>query len=219
MKKALKLHLLIAFLVIVCIAKAQTYRLEVGYTNPDRHGANISSTYFNGIRLGGTAEFELKKNFSLLTGALYNIVYSNKLQTYPNSDSVVYKTFGHYLDIPLRVTYTLPVNKNLKFFGFAGPNLNIGLFQNQEIISTLSTSLNAINNIVPGKTDFYKSSILNRLNLQVGIGGGVQWKNYQLKSGYDFGINNLNRTDTGGNQFQKGWYVSFVYQFNKKEKK
>lgn len=219
MKKALKLHLLIAFLIIACIAKAQTYRLEVGYTNPDRHGADVSSTYFNGIRLGGTAEFDLKNNLSLLTGALYNIVYSNKLQTYPNADSVVYKTFGHYLDIPLRVTYTLPINKNLKFFGFAGPNLNIGLFQNQEITSTLTADLNNFYNIAPDKSDLYKNSILNRLNLQIGVGGGVQWKNYQLKSGYDFGINNLNRTNWGGNQFQKGWYVSFAYEFNQKETK
>jgi len=216
MKKAFKFQLILSFLVVACIVNAQKYRLEVGYTNPDRFETNVSSTYFNGIQLGGTAEFDLKNNVSLLTGVLYNFVYSNKIQTYPNRDSVIYSSFGHFLDIPLRVIYSLPINKNLRFFGFAGPNLNIGLFQNQNITSNMSTSLNLINNIIPGKTDFYKNSILNRLNLQIGVGGGVQWKNYQLKSGYDFGINDLNKT-TLGNQYQKGWYVTFAYEFNQKK--
>lgn len=212
MKLSLKSGLLFVLLTAVITANAQTYRLEVGYNNPIRFGANVSPTKFDGIRIGGTAEFDLKNNFSLLTGALYNFVYSNKLQGYPNSDSVVYKTFGHYLDIPIRITYSLPITKNLKVFGFAGPNFNIGLFQNQETISTLSAALNQFHGIKPGKSDLYNDGIINRLNLQIGLGGGIQWKKYQLKSGYDFGINKLNRTGTG-NVYQSGWYVSLAYEF------
>lgn len=212
MKLSLKSGLLFVLLTAVITANAQTYRMEVGYNNPIRFGANVSPTKFDGIRIGGTAEFDLKNNFSLLTGALYNFVYSNKLQGYPNSDSVVYKTFGHYLDIPIRITYSLPINKNMKVFGFAGPNFNIGLFQNQETISTLSTALNQLHGIKPGKSDLYNDGIINRLNLQIGLGGGIQWKKYQLKAGYDFGINKLNRTGTG-NVYQSGWYVSLAYEF------
>lgn len=210
--KAFKLRLLVALLGLSCVLNAQIYRLEVGYNNPVRLGPNASATFFNGIRLGGTAEFDLKSNFSLLTGVLYNVAYSNKIQRYPNLDTVTYKTWGHYLEIPLRLTYTLPVSKNLKFFGFAGPNIRYGLAQNQEVISTMTDALNTINNIMPGNVDLYKNSIINRLNLQLGAGGGVQWKNYQLKGGYDFGITNLNKTGTG-NLFQKGWYATFAYQF------
>ncbi|MDD3322264.1 MAG: outer membrane beta-barrel protein [Paludibacter sp.] len=212
MKKTFRFRLLVALLGLTCILNAQTYRLEVGYNNPVSLGPNVSATYFNGIRLGGTVEFDLKDNFSLLTGVLYNIVYSNKIQKYPNLDTVTYKTLGHYLEIPLRLTYTLPITKNLKVFGFAGPNIRYGLSLNQEIISTMTDDLNTFNNIDPGKTDLYKNSIINRLNLQIGAGGGVQWKKYQLKGGYDFGITNLNKIDTG-NLFQKGWYATFSYQF------
>lgn len=212
MKLTLKLGLLFVLLTAAITANAQTYRLEVGYNNPVRFGANISSTRFDGIRIGGTAEFGLKNNFSLLTGVLYNVVYSNKLQMYPNSDSVTYKTWGHYVDIPVRLTYTYPITKSLKIFGFAGPNFNIGLFQNQETISTLSSALNSFNNIKPGKSDLYNESIINRLNLQIGLGGGIQWKKYQLKAGYDFGINKLNRTGAG-NVNQSGWFVSLAYEF------
>jgi len=212
MKSTLKFGLLIVMLAGVFTANAQKYRLEVGYNNPIRYGTNISSTTFNGIKLGGTVEFDLKNNFSLLTGALYNIIYSDKLQMYPNKDSVTYRTMGHYLDIPIRLTYTYPITKDLKAFGFAGPNINIGLFQQQNTYSTLTDELNIIDGITPGKMDLFSGSIINRLNLQVGIGGGIQWKKYQLKAGYDFGINKLNRTGTG-NQYQSGWYVSVAYEF------
>jgi hypothetical protein len=50
------------------------------------------------------------------------------------------------------------------------------------------------------------------LNLQIGVGGGVQWKKYQVKAGYDWGLNNLNKTSSG-NIYQKGLYISFAYDF------
>jgi len=206
MKSVLKIHLLIVLLVaVVCSANAQIYRLEVGYNNPVRTGTNFSSTFFNGGQLGVTAEFDLKNQFSLLTGALYNFVYSDKLQRYPNLTSVKSVSFGHFLDIPLHVTYTYPLSKTLKVFGFAGPNINIGLYQTMNTTSSVS--------YVPSQfLDLYKDAMLNRLNFQLGAGGGVQWKTYQIKSGYDFGINNLNRKDTGA-MHQKGWYVTVGINF------
>lgn len=192
--------------------KSPKYAVEGGYINPNRYGSSVSSTYFNGVRIGATANYKLKNNFSLLTGILYSVVYSDKNQGYPNSTFVTYKTLGHFLDIPLRVTYNLPINKNLKAFAFGGPNINIGLFQKQDITSTQTYSSTDPLYVKPKTIDFYKESVLNRLNLQIGLGGGVQWKKYQLKSGYDFGITNLNKVDTG-NLYQKGWYVTFSYEF------
>lgn len=213
MKSVLKIRLLIVFLAVVCTASAQfTYRLEVGYTNPDRYGTNISHTYFNGLRVGGNVEYKLKNNISLLSGVLYSIVYSNKLQGYPDAMSVRYMSIGHFLDVPLRLAYTYPITDDLKVFGYAGPSLNIGLSQFQETTSTLNTSWTKYTGIKTTASYQYKESALNRLNLQVGVGGGVQWKKYQIKSGYDWGINNLNRLDTGKFR-QRGWYVSFSYDF------
>ena len=212
MRSTLKIYSILALLVITFTANAQKYRLEIGYNNPVRKGAAVSSTYFNGIRLGGTAEFDLKNNFSLLTGVLYNFVYSNKIQMYTNKDSVRYKSVGHLIEIPIRATYTLPLSKTLKLFGYAGPNISFGLAQKQETTSQLTPEYNSLYEVNSGTLDIYKSSMVNRLNLQIGVGGGVQWKKYQLKSGYDWGINNLDRTGTGI-QHQNGWYVSFAYEF------
>ena len=200
------------------ILSAQTYRLEVGFVSPKQSGAELSTNYFNGGRLGVTAEFGLKHNFSLLTGALYSLVYSNKVQYYSSTDSVTYKTFGHSIDIPLRLTYTLPLSKNLKVFGFAGPNINVGIAQPRKTTAVLSSSLREVidefgNVPTNGTEDLYKNAMISRINFQMGAGGGVQWKNYQLKGGYDFGINSINKVDTSKLFRQGGWYVSLVYQF------
>lgn len=217
MKSTLKL-ILVSMVLSIGILSAQTYRLEVGFVSPKQSGAEFSTNYFNGGRLGVTAEFGLKHNFSLLTGALYSLVYSNKVQYYSSTDSVTYKTFGHSIDIPLRLTYTLPLSKNLKIFGFAGPNLNIGIAQPRKTTAVLSSSLVQVIDefgSVPtnGSEDLYKNAMISRINFQMGAGGGVQWKNYQLKGGYDFGINSINKVDTSKLYRQGGWYVSLVYQF------
>jgi len=216
MKSALKIRLLFVLLVTVCSLNAQTYRLEVSYNNPVRTGSGISSTYFNGIQLGGTGEYNLKNNFSLLTGVLYNFVYSDKIQKGANSQDVTYKTQGHFLDIPIRLVYTYPLNKNLKVFGYGGPNLNVGLFQNLKITSTQAYASTSPFYIQPRSINVYNSSDsqyqLNRLNLQIGLGGGVQWKKYSIKSGYNFGINNLNKLDTGS-MHQGGWYITLGLSF------
>ncbi|MEA4851405.1 MAG: outer membrane beta-barrel protein [Paludibacter sp.] len=216
MKSTLKL-ILVSMVLSIGILSAQTYRLEVGFVSPKQSGAEFSTNYFNGGRLGVTAEFGLKHNFSLLTGALYYLVYSNQVQYYSSTDSVTYKTFGHSIDIPLRLTYTLPLSKNLKVFGFAGPNINVGIAQPRKTTAVLSSSLREVIEFVNvptnGTEDLYKSAMISRINFQMGAGGGVQWKNYQLKGGYDFGINSINKVDTSKLLRQGGWYVSLVYQF------
>jgi hypothetical protein len=181
------------------IFKKLTNRIEVGYNNPVRYGSDGSTTHFNGIKIGVTTELEMKNNFSLLTGVLYNLVYSDKLQVYPNSTQVNYLAYGHFLSIPVMAAYNFPITKDLKVFGYAGPTLNYGLSQVRNSVSTVST-------IASAYTDMYKSSVLNRLDLQVGIGGGVQFKKYQLKAGYDYGLLNVSKSST--NLYQKGWYVS-----------
>ena len=217
MKSTLKL-ILVSMVLSIGILSAQTYRLEVGFVSPKQSGAELSTNYFNGGRLGVTAEFGLKHNFSLLTGALYSLVYSNKVQYYSSTDSVTYKTFGHSIDIPLRLTYTLPLSKNLKIFGFAGPNINVGIAQPRKTTAVLSSSLREVidefgNVPTNGTEDLYKNAMISRINFQMGAGGGVQWKNYQLKGGYDFGINSINKVETSKLFRQGGWYVSLVYQF------
>jgi hypothetical protein len=45
------------------------------------------------------------------------------------------------------------------------------------------------------------------------VGGGMQFKNYKLKGGYEFGINSINKIDSSKLLRQNSWFVSLVYQF------
>lgn len=216
MKTGLKIRLLFVFFTLACTVNAQIYRLEVGYNNPVRLGSNVSSIYFNGIKLGGTAEIDMKNNFSLLTGVLYNFVYSYKVQNYPSLAAVKYETQGLFMNFPVHVNYSYPISKTIRAFGFAGPTLNLGLYQNLKITSTQTYLPSNPLYVKPRTIDVYNGNDpvyqLNRLNLQLGGGGGVQWKKYQIKAGYDFGLNNLNKIDTN-KLYQGGWYVSLSYSF------
>lgn len=179
-----------------------TNRIEVGFNNPSQYYSGTSTTYFNGIQVGLTTELKMKYNVSLLTGVLYNMVYSDKLQGFPSSTFANYMTYGHFINIPLIATYTLPVSKNFKFIGYAGPKLNIGLVQKQTVASTYNVS--STFSVPTSRTDLYDSK-LNKLDLQIEFGGGVQLYKYQIKAGYNYGLFNMSKT---ANLYQRGWFVT-----------
>ena len=146
---------------------APKFRLELGSTNPKQAGKQFSTTYFNGGRIGATVEFDLKYNFSLLTGALYSLVYSNKVQNYTFADSVRYTTYAHSIDIPLQINYNFALNKNLKLIAFAGPNINVGIAQPQKIQVYMNDALKAFTGITAKEyadNDLYKNALIHRIN-------------------------------------------------------
>ena len=204
MKKTLVISSLLLFSIVTFNLKAQKITVESGYINPGRFGASTSTTYLNGIQLGAAVDFDIKYNFGLHTGVLYTAPYGYNEQLYPSA-TANYFTLGLFTDIPLRLTYSLPASETFKFFVFTGPNLNIGIVQKQIINSTVNT--------IPSRNiDLYSTSSLNRYNIQLGIGGGMQWSQFILKGGYDLGLNNLNKL-SNGNQYQNSWNISFAYEF------
>lgn len=213
--------------------KSRVYRVELGYSQMMRSGSYISNTPFYNLRLGGNVEFPIKYNFGIETGLNYNFAFGDKTQylgnkvtttsdyydTYTALDTVKYTYSNHSLHIPVRLTYTLPILWGFKLFGYAGPTFNIGLSEPLTIEATkgLYTSTGDYNlysdNITYAKDSNTEKQVgLSRFNILLGAGGGIQWKSYRVKSGYDWGIINLSKTDDTTLR-NKGWYVSFEYQF------
>ena len=205
MRTAFKINLLILSLFVLHTVDAQKIAIEGGYSNLVRHGADISNTYLNGNQLGLTVKVDLKKNFSLLSGVLYTVAYGEKKQVFPGSTSTNNFLFGLFADVPLQVQYSLPASKTFKFFAYAGPILNVGLYQKSVVNSTYTDVSSGANNLYTEKT-------LNRFNLQLGGGAGMQFKNFILKGGYDFGVLDLNKA-TKVNIYQDAWRVSFAYEW------
>ena len=212
-----KIFLTICLIISVLILKAQTISIEAGYFNPKRDGASYNKMYFDAVRLGATYTYDWKYNLGFQSGLLFNTGYSHNVQRYSmRGDSVLYRTWDFGLEIPIRAVYHVKLFKNVKLFGYAGPNIQIGLFQPQRIDVNLSPVLTEMTGIQSGTFNLYTSDLqpngINRLNLQLGTGGGIQWKNYLLKSGYDWGLNNLDRTKR--DRITQGqWHLTFGYQF------
>jgi len=214
MKKLLIINTLLLISLFSNNILAQRIALEACYSNPAQRGTDVSTTYLNGNQLGATINFDFKHNIGLSTGLSYMVAFGANNQVFSLAQHTDKYTLGLYTDIPLRISYSLPVSKSFKFFAFGGPNLNIGFIQKQVITSTYSA-------VKAADHDLYTDKAMNNFNFQLGAGGGIQWEKAVLKGGYNFGLNNLNNDTKGVKIYQSNWYVTLaldVFSFKKEEK-
>ena len=200
------------------------YRLELAYVQKDqRSQGTYPGMYMHGARLGGTFTFLLPIHFSLQTGLFYTFTYGHHAQHWPSMaetpevEYIQHRVMEHQLTIPVKMYYTVPLWRKLNLFFFTGPQLHIGLAQNDYLQKHLSPKTEAwlqTQNIPTEPYDRMDSELM-RANIQWGLGGGLEWDRYRLQAGYDFGLNNLVRTKLVANQqmWEWGWYVSFGYRF------
>lgn len=203
-----------------------TYRIEVGYVQHQQRARDISfpDMYLHGVRLGGTATFALPRHFDVQTGLIYTLLYGRNEQHWRSMDAVSvqkeyinHRVLEHNLTIPVRVYYTIPLWRELNLFFYTGPQLHIGLAETDYMETHLSDGTKTWLDGQGIKTSPYDrmSDELVRANIQWGVGGGLEWAQYRLQSGYDFGLNNLVRHPKISGQYMAewGWFVSFCYRF------
>ena len=203
-----------------------TYRIEVGYVQHQQRARDISfpDMYLHGVRLGGTATFALPLHFDVQTGLIYTLLYGRNEQHWRSMDAVTvqkeyinHRVLEHNLTIPVRVYYTVPLWRELNLFFYTGPQLHIGLAETDYMEPHLSDGAKTWLEGQGIKTSPYDrmSDELIRANIQWGVGGGLEWAQYRLQSGYDFGLNNLVRHPKISGQYMAewGWFVSFCYRF------
>lgn len=202
------------------------YRLEVGFTQHWQRPHHISypEIYLHGVRLGATFSFSLPKHFDIQTGLLYTLVYGRNDQHWRSQDApsvqteyIHHRILEHNLTIPVRVYYTIPLWKQLNLFFFTGPQLHIGLAENDYLQPHLSDGTKAwleTQGVATAPYDRMADDLV-RANIQWGVGGGLEWDQYRIHSGYDFGLNNLVRhpQTTGQYMSEWSWFVSFSYRF------
>ena len=201
------------------------YRIEAGFQQDYQRAQNISfpDLYLNGARLGATFTFKLPFHFNLQTGLLYTLLYGRHEQHWRSLDVISTQTeyihhrvLAHNLTVPVRVFYIIPVWKELNLFFYTGPQLHIGMAQNDYLERHLSEGAYNWLKQQGLPTDPYDrlADELVRANIQWGVGGGLEWDRYRLQSGYDFGLNNLVKHKQTPNQYMSewGWYGSFSYQ-------
>lgn len=204
---------------------ATEYRVEAGYVQHWQrpHDISFPDLYLHGIRLGATFTFVLPKHFSLQTGAYYTLLYGRDEQHWRSMDAasvqteyITHRVLSHNLTVPVRAFYTIPVWKQLNLFLYTGPQLHIGLAQTDYMKLHLSDGTKAWLQTQGYPVDTYDryADELIRANIQWGLGGGLEWDQYRIQSGYDFGLNNLVKHPQTNGQYMSewGWYVSFSYR-------
>ena len=202
------------------------YRIEAGYVQHWQKARDISfpDMYLHGVRLGATFTFKLPMRFGLQTGLLYTLVYGRNEQHWRSQDApsvqteyLKHRVLEHNFTIPVRAYYTIPLWKQLNLFFYTGPQLHIGLAENDYMDVHLSDGAKTWLNGQGIKTEPYDrmADEIIRANIQWGLGGGLEWDCYRLQSGYDFGLNNLVKHKLTKTQYMSewGWFVSFSYRF------
>ena len=203
------------------------YRIEAGYVQHWQRTRELSypDMYLHGARIGATFTFKLPIHFGLQTGLLYTVAYGRNKQHWRSVDApsvqeeyITHRVVEHNLTVPLRVYYTIPLWRELNLFFFGGPQLHIGLAQNDYMQKHLSETAEQwlVNKGIATEPYDRMSDELLRANIQIGVGGGLEWDRYRLQAGYDFGLNNMVRQKTieGRYMSEWGWFVSFSYRIH-----
>ncbi len=201
------------------------WRLETGYVQWEERMLDTTSVYQHGLRLGATVDMNLPRNFSIQTGALLTFTYGQNTQHWRSLDAenVQVEMLKHnilqlQLTIPIRAYYTIKLWKQLNMFFYAGPQLQFGL-TNYDIIdnqtSPSCTEWLQEQGVLLTNHDRYETKDIYRTSIQFGLGGGIEWDQYRVQAGYDFGLNNLMRTSVVPNISLKewGWMTTFCYRF------
>lgn len=206
------------------------YRIQAGYLQNNQHSKqdSVSQLYLHGVRLGVTFDFLLPYRFSVQTGLLYSIAYGSSVQYWPGMDAediyahdnyISHRMLQHRLVIPARVYYNIKLWKKLNLFFYTGPQVQIGLSENDYLVTHITDKTKEQLQLIGARTEPYErygSKELFRTNIQMGLGGGLEWDAYRIEAGYDFGLNNIIRNQVIPNQqlSEWGWFVSFSYKFN-----
>jgi hypothetical protein len=197
------------------------YRIEAGYSNSQRFPSNTSGTYgIHNIYLGVTTEFDLLYKIKLQTGLIYNVCGYDRTQKYKNYVVAKYETFlGHRLDIPIQAKYEFNMVKSFKLFFYAGPVLNVGISNKEDIFvdkgSLSDEEFDKYNKLIKlPESGIYEQygRDYRRFSLTIDGGVGVQWRNYIAKGGYRYQLTDMYKPK-GKKLHEGGWYAGLAFEF------
>lgn len=192
MKKSIKL-LFVAVLAVVAFNANAQMGIEAGYVNSKF--SEGKGDPFNGFRVGVTYDMTVQGNFALNYGLGYTFLTRKYEASLGSIASAEYKSTGHFLNIPVRAMYSIPLNESLKFFLYAGPDFYFGVGGKNKISGSVAG--------FEGDTEsgwYDDGSNMKRFDVMLGAGGGIQFNNIRIKAGYDWGMVEIAKPATR-NQF------------------
>lgn len=213
--------LVFALGVVFTTARAQQFTLKGGLnvsTNliefadmPPELDMKSSPVY--GFHGGASFDYLFTDRFSLEAGLLYmqkggTLEFSSNIFGFQLSSKGEFSL--HYIDIPLQAKYRFG-NGDVRFFLALGPYMGIGLDGKVKITTNANGAPETSTETVDFDTD------LNRLELGLCGGAGVEYNSFLLGLNYSYGLNNLDRSASDNDIFKNRVFsVSLGYIINKR---
>ena len=183
---------------------AQDYiGVQLGYArsltrlNTPESGKSLSTTGYNGLKVGFVYDATIIKGFGATIGLNYTFGanatdWMKKVSTQPGGFPQI-RSRGQYhqLEIPVDWQYKFEIAKRTWLMLYTGPTLQCGLIFKDKWYARSDNKSNAFTHeenlySVEDMEDY----ALKRLNVTWGIGAGFQYERYFLRGGYDFGLIN-----------------------------
>jgi len=214
MRKTMKSFVIIAVLAIVSVGTVNAQLgVQAGYVSSKFVGENPYTDPYNGFNAGLTYDMEIQGGVGLHYGLLYTLISDKESEDLFDA-TLTTKSFGHFLNVPVQATYKYAINRDLRIFAYAGPNFTMGV-AGSNTLSSDATDREL-------KDSWYKEgdglfgemigdSFYKRFDIQLGVGLGVQYSNFILKGGYDWGLLNPYGSDFKANRNQ--FNISLGYLF------
>lgn len=195
-------------------------------TNPLKDTLNQTDIY-NGLSVGLAYETTFVKGFGLYMGLNYAFSTVQGKWTQPLPQFAQYERncyYLHTLNVPVQWQYKFEIAKETYLLLYTGPTMQLGLGwkQRHDIkrgqVTTENIDIYAIDNDNDGVHDY------RRFQLQWGLGGGIQYQQYFIRGGYDFGILNSFRDPWYFDQYRfrgrmDGWHITlgmYLWQISDK---
>lgn len=202
-----KIILSIAAMAIAVSSFAQI-SVGAGYAN-NAAKSIVGSTEMNGTENGifveGSYGISLDDSFSIIPGVRYTYLgaqHANEI--FGGRLGINGKVKEHFLAVPVSAQYALDLN-GAKILIFAGPTFSLGL-------SSTTTGTPVTPQASIETRDNFNGQNLERVDILVGCGLGIEFGKLAVKAGYDFGLLDrsssemITRKDTG---MHAGVYFAF----------
>lgn len=168
----------------------------------------------NGFNVGVTKDFSIYENMLFLQPGIVYTYLNDPRNTSILSERVVGDWNEHYLSIPIKIKYEVPVLDNLCVFAMAGPTIVGGVSSSIKYRARINDSANAAlsYNVYSGKVRTNDAmpetlaaaingqlpdSRYRRADVQLGLSAGVRFSEFlEGQVGYDWGLINRYKDDT-----------------------
>lgn len=212
------------------------FGIEAGFVNSrytQKSGDNkVTSDPLNGFNVGLNYDINIVKGLSIQPGISYTFL-TDKEQSENIANILKGKmtVSEHYLNVPIRIQYSVEVLRGLKIYAFTGPTFSVGLaggLKNSDKIeignikaeggysydyfSGKITSGNVPKEVLNMISKYAPTQ--NRFDILYGVGAGVTlFDIIEVKGGYDWGLLNRLKDTDDARMSRNQFFVSVAFRF------